>query len=200
MMDYRILRDDLERLVGLTREDEELLITYLHDKKLKKRQFLVEEGEASPGLFFVLSGLLRVYSIDKNGYEHILRFSPKGHWVADITTILYNKPGNLFIDAIDPSDILILLKTDFDEIFHRIPLLERYFRIICQMVISDYQQRLVDDLSLSALERYNNFCNRYPDLIGCIPQKYIASYIGVTPEFLSKILSTPQRKIQSGHN
>ncbi len=193
-MDNQILFNDLEKIAGLSRNEQDLFLTYLHRKKLRKRQFLMEEGDIATGIFFVLCGLLRIYSIDKNGYEHILRFCPEGNWAADISSLYTGKPGSLYIDMVDAGEVLIFLKSDFEEAFSKLPLLERYFRITGQRIISDFQERLADGLSLSALERYNNFCDRYPKLIGCIPQKYIASYIGVTPEFLSKLLSTPQRK------
>jgi CRP-like cAMP-binding protein len=105
------------------------------------------------------------------------------------------QPGTLYIDAIDASEILTLLKSDIDELYASIPKLERFFRILAENALAAYQHRLIDNLSLSAMERYNNFCRLYPSLIEHLPQKQVAAYIGVTPEFLSKMLhlATPKQ-------
>lgn len=102
--------------------------------------------------------------------------------------IINQQPGILSIDAIDDSDILLVLKTDLDKLYMAVSKLERLFRILAENSLATYQHRLIDNLSLSALERYTNFCQLYPSLIERLPQKQIASYIGVTPEFLSKML------------
>jgi hypothetical protein len=103
-------------------------------------------------------------------------------------SMLTQKPGILFIDAIDNSEILMLSKANHDILYEKIPRLERYFRIIAERAFAACQHRLIDTLSLSALERYRRFAELYPALTDCLPQKQIASYIGVTPEFLSKML------------
>ena len=135
---------------------------------------------------------MRIYSIDKNGFEHILQFAPPGWWIGDIKSIIKQEPASLYIDAVDDSEFIMILKPDLDKLYALLPKFERYFRILAENSLATYQHRLITNLSLTAKERYNNFCQLYPGLIQSLPQKYIASYIGVTPEFLSKMLNQVQ--------
>ena len=110
-------------------------------------------------------------------------------------SFIKKQPGTLYIDAVDNSEMLLLVKDDLEQLYADIPKLERFFRIIAENALAAYQHRLVDNLSLSAKERYANFCQLYPSLIECLPQKLVAAYIGVTPEFLSKMLNqSPVKK------
>lgn len=104
-------------------------------------------------------------------------------------SFISQKPGTIYIDAIEVSEIILLSRADQLDIFEKIPAFERYFRILTENSLVSYRKRVMDGLSLTAIERYHDFCKRYPTLIECLPQKQIASYIGVTPEFLSKIRS-----------
>jgi CRP-like cAMP-binding protein len=157
-------------------------------KRLKKKQFLLQEGDIQKQAAFVTEGCLRSYSIDKNGFEHVLQFAPPGWWIGDMRSYITQQPGILSIDAVDDSEVLLVSKTELDKLYQTVPKLERLFRVLAENSLATYQHRLIDNLSLSAMERYNNFCRLYPSLIECLPQKQIASYIGVTPEFLSKML------------
>ncbi len=175
-------------------EEEALIISLLKNKKLRRKQFLLQEGDIQQYAVFVTAGCLRSYSIDKNGFEHILQFAPPGWWIGDMRSYILQQPGTLYIDAVDDSEMLMLLKSDLDQLYISIPKLERFFRIIAENALATYQHRLLDNLGLSALERYNNFCRLYPSLIQCLPQKQVASYIGVTPEFLSRMLNQASTK------
>ena len=193
-MSYQLLLQNIANYINLSKEEAEYFISLLRPKKIKKRQFVFQEGEINKGSVFVSSGILRIYSIDKNGFEHILQFAPPGWWIGDMHSILTQTPGTLYTDAIEDSETLMLLKSDVDDLFLKVPKFERFFRILAENSIATYQRRMVDNLSLSAMERYNNFCQLYPSLIQCLPQKSVAAYIGVTPEFLSKMLSQPINK------
>ena len=148
----------------------------------------MHEAQVAKDVAFVVSGCLRSYSIDQNGFEHILQFAPPGWWVSDMHSFIKQQPGTLYIDAVDDSEILMMLKSDLEKLLITIPRLERFFRVIAENALATYQHRLIGNLSLSAMERYINFCRLYPSLIECLPQKQVAAYIGVTPEFLSKML------------
>ncbi|MBI2730266.1 MAG: Crp/Fnr family transcriptional regulator [Sphingobacteriales bacterium] len=166
-MDFQLLLQHISKHISLTNEEEVILKSLLHSKKIKKKHFLLQEGEVNRSATFVTSGILRIYSIDKNGFEHILQFAPPG-WIS---------------------------KEDLEKLYAAVPKFERFFRILAENSIASHQQRLVNNLSLSAAERYANFCQLYPSLIQSLPQKQVASYIGVTPEFLSKMLSNlPAKK------
>jgi CRP/FNR family transcriptional regulator, anaerobic regulatory protein len=193
-MHPEILLQNINKHIILSKEDEEQLIALFKSKKLKKKQFFLQEGDIQKQAVFVTEGCLRSYSIDKNGFEHILQFAPAGWWIGDMRSLITQQPGILNIDAIDDSEIILLLRTDLETLYASIPKLERFFRILAENSLATYQHRLIDNLSLSAMERYSNFCSLYPSLIEYLPQKQVAAYIGVTPEFLSKMLSQAATK------
>jgi CRP-like cAMP-binding protein len=187
-MHFELLLQNIGKHISLNEEEKEQVVSFFKLKKLKKKQFLLHEGDIQKQAAFVTDGCLRSYSIDKNGFEHVLQFAPPGWWIGDMRSYINQQPAILSIDAIDDSDILLVLKSDLDKLYLAIPKLERLFRILAENSLATYQHRLIDNLSLSAIDRYNNFCRLYPSLIENLPQKQIASYIGVTPEFLSKML------------
>lgn len=189
-----ILLKNIAKHISLLNEEEEQILSLLKHKKIRRKQFLFQEGDIHQHAVFVVDGSLRSYSIDKNGFEHILQFAPPGWWIGDMNSYIKQEPGILYIDAVDDSEILMMPKSDLDTLYRAIPKLERFFRIIAENALATYQHRLIDNLSLSAIERYENFCRLYPSLIDCLPQKQVASYIGVTPEFLSKMLHQPSSK------
>jgi CRP-like cAMP-binding protein len=186
-MDYSLIFQSVAKHINLTKKEEEHFVSILHEKKLKKKQFLVHENEFNKFAAFVTKGCLRSYSVDRNGFEHILQFAPAGWWIADMYSVLANQPGKLNIDALEDSEMLLLYRKDQEELFEKIPKFERFFRILTENSIAANSHRLIDYMGLSAQERYFAFCERYPSLMKTLPQKQIASYIGVTPEFLSKI-------------
>lgn len=177
--------------ISLTGEEAAYFVSFLHYRKIKKKHFLYQEGDINKFQAFVVDGCLRSYSIDKNGFEHVLQFAPPGWWIGDMQSIITQDPGTLYIDAVDDSGIILLFKPDLEKIYTAVPKFERFFRILAENALATYQRRLIGNLSLSAKERYENFCRLYPSLIQCLPQKQVAAYIGVTPEFLSKMLNQP---------
>lgn len=177
-------------------EDEVLhFSSLLQSQQIKRKHFLLQEGEICRYSAFVTQGCLRGYSIDKDGFEHVLSFAPPGWWAADMYSLLSQKPGVLNIEALEDTDLLLLSKSNQEKLYTDIPKFERFFRIITENSLVSYQQRLIDNLSLTAEDRYHNFCRRYPTLINSLPKKQIASYIGVTPEFFSRM----QRQMLTRH-
>jgi CRP-like cAMP-binding protein len=189
-MDATLLLQHISRHITLTGEETEHFIRLLHHRIVKKKQFLNQEGEIVKGPAFVVAGLLRSYSIDSNGFEHVIQFAPPGWWVGDIGSMIYQRPSILSVDALEDSELLCIREAEVDKLFADIPKFERFFRILSQNALAAHQARLVSILSQPAKERYANFCQLYPSLIGVLPQKQVASYIGVTPEFLSKMLNS----------
>lgn len=190
-MNFDLLLNHVSDFITLTQEEKSHLISLLKYKKLKRKQQITQEGDVNRYASFIISGVVRMYSIDKNGFEHIIQFAPPGWWIVDMQSFLKQKPGNLYVEAIEASDVLQILKSDVENLFASFPKFERYFRILAENSLATYQQRFANSLSLSAKERYQSFCELYPSLIQRLPQKYVASYIGVTPEFLSKMLNQP---------
>lgn len=188
-MPFQLILDNLAKHIHLTPDEQEIFIAYLQTKKLKRKQFLLTDGDICRYSTFVTSGCLRGYTVDKGGIEHVLSFAPPDWWIADMYSLLSQKPGILNIEALEDTEVLLLSKTNQEKLYQEIPKFEHFFRILVENSLVASQQRLIDGLSLTAEERYNNFCKRYPTLIDHLPQKQIASYIGVTPEFFSRMRS-----------
>jgi CRP-like cAMP-binding protein len=188
-MNTQLLIQSIGKHISLTKEEEDFFLSILRSKKIKRKQYLFQEGEINKTVTFVSSGILRLYSLDKNGFEHIIQFAPKGWWIGDMQSYLKQQPGSLYIDAIEESEVIQILRADMEKLYDTVPKFERHFRVLAENALGVYQQRFANSLSLSAKERYQNFCELYPSLVQNLPQKYIASFIGVTPEFLSKMLS-----------
>jgi len=188
-MTLNLLFTNISKHILLSEAEKNYFHSKLHFRKLKKKEIYIQENQVCESAAFVLSGCLRSYTIDDNGFEHILQFAPTDWWITDMFSFISQKPGTIYIDAIEVSEIILLSRADQLDIFEKIPAFERYFRILTENSLVSYRKRVMDGLSLTAVERYHDFCKRYPTLIECLPQKQIASYIGVTPEFLSKIRS-----------
>jgi CRP-like cAMP-binding protein len=193
-MDTSLLIENIKKHIILEPSAEQYFISLLQEKKIKRKEFLLHAGEVCHCTAYVLSGCLRLYSLDLNGFEHIIQFAPRGWWVADIHSLISKQPSKLSIDALEDSQVLLLERDDQELLFSKYPVFERFFRILIEHSVASQHNRLTDYLSLSAQERYEAFCQRYPSLMQTLPQKQIASYIGVTPEFLSKMRSNLVRK------
>lgn len=187
-MSTDLILQNISRYVNLSLDEKAYFTSLLQSRSLKRKEFFLEDGQICKYSAFTLSGCLRGYTVDENGLEHVLSFAPQGWWMADMYSLISQKPGTLNIEAIEKTDILLLSKNDQEKLYENVPKFERFFRIITENSLVAYQQRLMDNLSLTAEERYNNFCKRYPTLIHTLPKKDIATYIGVTPEFLSRML------------
>jgi len=186
-MSTNLIIDSITRHIHLSAEEKNHFITLLQPKVYKRKQFILEEGQICKNSIFVTQGCLRGFTVDQSGFEHVLNFAPAGWWIADMYSLLTQKPGILNIEPLEDTEVLLLSKVRQEKLYLEIPQFERFFRIITENSLVAYQQRLIDNLSLTAEERYNNFCKRYPTLINTLPKKQIASYIGVTPEFFSRM-------------
>ena len=186
--------ENIAKHVTLTPEEQELLLSKTITQHYKAKTVILNAGEICKYSYFVNSGLLRSFSINDNITEHVLQFACEGWWIGDMYSLLSQKPGNLFIEVIEDAEVVLLPKENQDELYHLIPKLERFFRILIENSLVAHQERLMDNLSLTAEERFEKFCSKYPTLIQRVPQKQIASYIGVTPEFFSKMKAKMLRK------
>lgn len=186
--------DNINKIVTLSPEEELLFLSKTEIKQYKAKTVLVNAGEISKYSYFVNSGLLRSFNINDNIVEHVLSFACEGWWIGDIYSLISKKPGNLFIEVLEDAEVVLLTRESQNELFNEIPKLERFFRILTENSLVAHQERLMDNLSLTAEERFDKFCKRYPTIIQRVPQKQIASYIGVTPEFFSKMKSRLLRK------
>ena len=186
--------ENINKIVTLSPQEELLFLSKIEIKTYKAKTVLVNAGEISQYSFFVNSGLLRSFNINDNIVEHVLSFACEGWWIGDMYSLISQKPGNLFIEVLEDAEVVLLSRENQNELFSQIPKLERFFRILTENSLVAHQERLMDNLSLTAEERFDKFCKRYPTIIQRVPQKQIASYIGVTPEFFSKMKSRLLKK------
>ena len=174
-------------LVTLDTAECEQVLQVVEFKKVRKGQYLLHEGLNRADTIFVNDGCLKSFINDDNGKEHILSFSPKGWWTGDLSSFYTTKPNTINIIAIINTEVIIINKRERESLYEFSPKFERFFRILAEEAFINLQERILESLSLSAIERYNNFVKRYPESLQLLPQKQIAAFIGVTPEFLSKI-------------
>ena len=186
--------ENISKIVTLSPEEELLFLSKIETKHYKAKTIILNAGEVCKYSYFVNSGLLRSFNINDNIVEHVLSFACEGWWIGDMYSLLSQKPGNLFIEVLEDAEVVLLSKENQEALYHQIPKLERFFRIIVENSLVAYQERLMDNLSLTAEERFDKFCKKYPTLIQKVPQKQIASFIGVTPEFFSKMKSRLLKK------
>lgn len=186
--------ENIAKHVSLTSEEALLFLSKTEIRHYKTKTIIVTAGEISHNSYFVNSGLLRSFNINDNIVEHVLSFACEGWWIGDMYSLISQKPGYLFIEVLEDAEVVLLSKENQEILYQEIPKLERFFRILAENSLVAYQERLMDNLSLSAEERFDKFCKRYPTIIQRVPQKQIASYIGVTPEFFSKMKSRLIRK------
>ncbi|CAM3669987.1 Crp/Fnr family transcriptional regulator [Flavobacterium gelidilacus] len=189
-----LIIQNIEKIVSLSEQEKELILSKIEIRKYKAKTVLLNDGEVSKYSYFVNSGILRSFNINDNIAEHVLHFACEGWWIGDMYSLLSQKPGNLFIEVNEEAEVVLLSKENQEELYLRIPKLERFFRILTENSLVAHQERLMDNLSLSAEERFEKFCSKYPTLIQRVPQKQIASYIGVTPEFFSKMKAKMLKK------
>lgn len=186
--------ENISKIVDLTPDEELRFLSKLETKQYKAKFIILHAGEVCKYSYFVNSGLLRSFNINDHIVEHVLSFACEGWWIGDMYSLLSQKPGNLFIEVLEDAEVVLLSKENQEILYQEIPKLERFFRILTENSLVAHQERLMDNLSLSAEERFEKFCKKYPTLIQKVPQKQIASYIGVTPEFFSKMKSKLLRK------
>ncbi len=186
--------ENISKIVTLTPHEQALFLSKTETKNYKAKTIILNAGEVCKHSYFVNSGLLRSFTINDNIVEHVLSFACEGWWIGDMYSLLSQKPGNLFVEVMEDSEVVLLSKENQEKLYTEIPKLERFFRILTEKSLVANQERLMDSLSLTAEERFEKFCKKYPTLIQKIPQKQIASYIGVTPEFFSKMKSKLLRK------
>lgn len=184
---YQLILQNVSRFIELTAEESEFFVSLLKHRHIRRRQYLLQEGDICKYTVFVNSGCLRSYSVDSNGFEHILQFAIEDWWIGDMYSHITQQPGFLNIDALEDSDVLLLHRDDQIRLFEQVPKFERFFRILLEKSMVMHQLRLMENISMSAAQRYELFAKRYPKIIARVPQTQIAAYLGITPEFLSKI-------------
>ena len=184
---FEVFFSQVKDKVLLSEAEQKLVKTFFSPKKIRKKQYLLQEGNICRHLAFVEKGLLRSYNVDEKGIEHMIHFAWEGWWMADMLSFLSNEPSTYHIDAIEDAELLLISQQDFEEMLLKVPVMERYFRILFQNNIISKERRLISSITNSAEEKYIHLTATNPELIKRIPQQLVASYLGITPETLSRI-------------
>lgn len=175
------------RHITLDEKETEYFTSILIPRKLKQGELVEEPGEPTRYMIHVHSGCLMTYYTDKEGFDHVVQFSTAGWWTGDLHSLTKKTPSIYTTKALADSEVFLLPSNSMDQLLEKHMKFERYFRIIFQNSLVTHSFRILQRLSATAEERYLSFREKYPSLEQYVPLKYIASYLGITPEFLSKI-------------
>lgn len=187
VMSFDLILQNVGRHIELSEEEVNYFTSILRPKKIPRKQFLLKAGDRCMYESFVNKGCLRVYSIDAKGVEHINMFTPEDWWVSDMYSFLTQTPATYYIDALEDSELFQIEKNEQESLFEKIPKFNRLYRILLQNAFIANQQRIAQNLSFSAEQRFDYFLKKYPQIEQRIPQKQVASFLGITPEFLSML-------------
>lgn len=171
----------------LEQEEVAYLASVFKERKVKKRQFILQEGDVCQYNTFVVEGCFRMYKVDQGGKEHNLQFAVENWWIGDIGSFHSEEPSQLNIEAMENSIVLQVKKEDQLRLFVSYPKFNRIFRVFTENALVSLQRRVLQNIGASAEERYWDFVKRHPYFFNRISNVQIASYLGVTPEFLSTI-------------
>lgn len=186
-MNTKALIDYFDNLLPLNEEEKSAVEDVFKERKIKRRQYILREGDVCLHNTFVVEGCFKMFMPDLNGKEHNLQFAIENWWIGDIGSFHSETPSKLYIEALENSVILQVAKKDQLKLFVDYPKFNRIFRVLAENAMLSLQQRVLQNISSTAEERYVDFLRRYPQLFNRISNVQIASYLGVTPEFLSTI-------------
>jgi len=184
---FDVLFTHIEDKVKLTDEEKQRISSFFTFKKVRRRQYILQENDICRNLSFVKKGLLKSYRLDEKGTEHITVFGWEGWWISDFNSFVNQAPAVLNIEAIKDTELLNLSRENYEQMTLDVPVMDRYFRILYQNSLVTKDQRLISSNSDTAEEKYQSLILSNPDIIQCIPQNLIASYLGLAPETLSRI-------------
>ncbi len=193
-MDYAAILHNVGKHIQFDKSETEFFTSLLKTCELSRKETLLKEGDRCTTFNYVAKGALRAYYRDDEGNESIIMFALQDWWVTDMYSFISEKPAMLNIDALEDSTIIQLTKDDIEKLYIKVPKFERFFRIIMQNAYIREQLRVIENLSKPAEERYLSFMQKYPQVMKRVPLKQIASYLGVTPEFLSVVRKKVQKK------
>ncbi|MEO6870164.1 MAG: Crp/Fnr family transcriptional regulator [Ginsengibacter sp.] len=187
MDQFKPVIDYVARYVQLTDEEISHFTSFLKIKNVKKRQFIVQPGFVCKHKSYVLKGAFRAYLVDNDGKEHTLAFAIEDWWISDYSSLIYQEPATLFVEALENATLIQITYEDEQTFLREIPKLEKFERIITQRSLAFHQKRILSNLTKTAEERYEEFINKYSEVAKRVPQYALASYLGFSTEYLSKI-------------
>ncbi|MEX1062946.1 MAG: Crp/Fnr family transcriptional regulator [Balneolaceae bacterium] len=190
---FERLKESLQEHVSLNDEEWELCKNSFRPKRMLKRQFLLQEGDVCRELAFVEKGALYSYAVDSKGNQHVIRFAFEGWWMANLESFFTDSPTRLNIEVFEDSELLVLDRKNHEKLLEEIPAYERYHRIIVQNAYVALQQRVENALGLTAEEKYARLIEQNSEFLNRVPLNLVASYLGVSPETLSRVRASFSR-------
>ncbi len=184
---HKQLLNDISGFIDLSKEEQDSFFSLLQPRKLRRKQYLVQAGDACRYECYVLKGCLRQYYVDESGSEHTVMIAIENWWTSDMYGLITGNASLTNIEAMEDSEVLLIEKNDFEKLLSLVPKFEKFFRIKLQRAFVAHQKRIIENISMPAEQRYINFTQQYPSIEQRVPLKYIASYLGITPESLSRI-------------
>ncbi len=185
---------DFEDILPLTADEAALIESKITKSNIKRKGLILKEGDICKHYTFVIKGCFKMYGIDDKGYSHNIQFAAEGDWIADIGSFYTQTASKLYIEAIEDSEIYQINQPDLYELFVEVNKVNRMFKVISENNFVEIQNRVLQNFSSTAEQRYLSFQQQYPHLKNRLPNTQIASYLGITPEFLSKIRKGLSRK------
>ncbi len=176
-----------DRLITLNKEEKELVTQKFHPRLYRKKQYVLQEGDTCKQMNFVVRGCLRMYKIDEKGGTHILQFAAENNWISDLGSFYSETPSELNIDALEDTMVLKIAHDNLITIYTQAPKFHRIFRVLIENSYVSIQKRLLQTISSTAEDRYQYFIDTWPHLVNRLSQIQIASFLGITPEFLSRL-------------
>lgn len=184
---FEILIERIKEKVDLNANDIEALKPFFIPKKVRKRQYVLNAGDVCQYITFVEKGMLRSFTVDIEGHEHVVQFAIEGWWVSDVGSFVSGTDALYNIEALEDCELLHLTKVAMDELLMKLPVMERFFRLLMQSNIVALQRRVIAYMSLSAEEKYLKLIEVAPDIMTRASQQHIASYLSISPETLSRV-------------
>lgn len=184
-MDFSSIIHHVSKHIAISEEESNFFTSLIQPKKIARKEILLREGELAKCIYYIHRGALKAYYLDKDSNENIIMLAIDDWWITDMYSFAMEKPAMQYITAMEDSIVFQLRRKDFDALLTNVPAFEKFFRILMQNAYIREQLRAIQNLSMPAEERYLNFIKKYPQLVQRVTQKQIASYIGVSPEFLS---------------
>ena len=187
MKNYKNIINNIKRYVSLNEEDEKELISIVRTSNIKKRQFIVHPNFTCTHQTYVVKGTFRSYFVNNEGVDHTVQFAIEDWFISDFNSYINQTPASLFVEAIEDSIVQQITYNDVETICKNNQKFERYFRLVAQKAFAFSQRRVLSNIGKTAEERYLEFLSLYPSIVQRVPQYTLASYLGMSPEFLSKI-------------
>ena len=187
MTSLQLLKNNISERITITDSDMELFAKYFREKNIKKKKDFNRLGDVCKDLAFVCKGAMRCYSVDDKGLEHISRFAFENYWLADLHSFFTSTPSEYTIEAMEDTEILVISNYDLDRIHLEVPIMERFFRKLFVNAYTHTLHRLNSAVSETVEVRYKKLLESHPNLFQRVPLTYIASYLGTTPETVSRI-------------